>query len=124
MSSRIRAVRATVADCANYLAVLEKIARIYQDTMREMSGRLHMDRQIVNTLGCFHHRFTNCRMRMHDAAEFVGGRFESHADACFCKKLGGVWTNDVDAKNLVVFLFRDDLDETVGLAEYSRFARS
>src|SRR5215510_9966056 len=35
-----------------------------------------------------------------------------------------MWTNDVDAENLVVLLLSNDLNETLFLAEYARFAGS
>ena len=76
-----------------------------------------MYRQIMHTFGSFHNGFGNGRVGVHDAAEFVGGRFEGHRDAGFGEKLGRVRADDVDAEDLVVFFFGDDLDETVGLAE-------
>src|SRR5204863_2195832 len=44
--------------------------------------------------------------------------------ASFGEKLGRMRANDVDAKNLVVFLFRNDLYKTVGLPQNASLARS
>jgi hypothetical protein len=59
---------------------------------------------------------------VHDAAEFVGGCFKRHADAGFGKQFRSVGTDDVNAQDLVVFLFGDDLYKAVGFAEDAGFA--
>ena len=76
----------------------------------------------MDAFGGFHDGFGDGRMSVHDAAEFVGGGFEGHGDAGFGQQFGGVRADDVDAEDLVVFLFGDDLDETVGFAEDACFA--
>ena len=42
---------------------------------------------------------------MHDSSKFIGSCLKCHADTSFGEKLGGMRANDVDTKNLVVFLF-------------------
>ena len=82
-----------------------------------------MYRQIVHAFSCFHYGFGNGRVRVDDAAEFIGCGFESHADASFGEQFGRMRADDVNAENLIVFFFGDDLDESVGLAEDTCFAR-
>ena len=72
---------------------------------------------IVNTLGGFHNGLADRGVSMHDATEFVGGRLQSHADAGLGKQFGGVRADDMDTEHLVIFLFGDDLDKAIGLAE-------
>ena len=51
--------------------------------VHEVVFDLNMNRQIVYTFRSFHDGFGNGRVSVHDAAEFVGGCFECHADAGF-----------------------------------------
>ena len=60
---------------------------------------------------------------MDNAAEFVCGGLKDHGDTGFGEKFGRVRADDVDAEDLVVFLFGDDLDEAVGFAEDACLAR-
>lgn len=82
-----------------------------------------MYRQIVHAFGGFHYGFADGWVGVHYAAEFVGGGFKGHGDAGFGEQLGCVRADDVDAEDLIVFLFGDDLDEAVRLAEDTRFTR-
>ena len=84
---------------------------------------LHMDRQVVDAFGGFHYRFRDGRVGVDNAAEFVCGGLKGHGDAGFGEKFGRVRADDVDAEDLVVFLFGDDLDKAVSLAEDACFAR-
>ena len=95
---------------------------IHVQMNRTYKTRLNVYRQIVNAFGSFHHGFGDRRVRVHRAAQFVGGRFELHGHACFGDQLGRMWTNDVYAQNFVVLLFADDFYETFFLTDDASLA--
>src|SRR5256885_2085817 len=84
---------------------------------------LNMHSHIVNAFRGFHHCFRDGRMRVHCSPELLGSRFELHRHASLRDQLGRMWSNDMNAQNLVVLLLADDLDEALFLTDYARFAR-
>src|SRR5581483_3479437 len=69
-----------------------------------------------------HHRFRERRVRVHNVAEFFGGRLQADGDAGLGQQVGRVWTDDVNAQDFVVLCVGDDFYEAVRLAEDFRLA--
>src|ERR687893_2700347 len=82
-----------------------------------------MYRQAVDAFGGLHDGLGDGRVRVDDAAQLVGRRFEVERDDRPVDDLGRVRADDVDAEQLVVLRLADDLDEALLLAEYPRLAR-
>src|ERR671921_1039433 len=82
-----------------------------------------MDGQPVDTFGGLHDGLGDGRVRVDDAPQLVGRRFEVERDDGLVNDLGRVRADDVDAQQLVVLRLADDLDEALLLAEYPGLAR-
>src|ERR1700755_2871101 len=83
-----------------------------------------MDGQPVDAFGGLHDGLGDGRVRVYDAAEFFGGRFEVERDDCLVDYLGRVRPADVNAEKLVVLRLAHDLHEALLFAEYARLAGS
>src|ERR1043165_5998223 len=83
-----------------------------------------MYRQMVHVFRGFHDCFGDGRVRVNRAAQLFCGRLQLHPDAGFGENLGRVRADDVNAQNLVVLGFADDLDEAFFFADDARLARS
>src|ERR1044071_2004349 len=82
-----------------------------------------MDRQPVDAFGGLHDGLGDGRVRVDDAPQLFGRRFEVEGDDGLVNDLGRVRADDVDAQQLVVLRLADDLDEALLLAEDARLAR-
>src|ERR1044072_8778262 len=83
-----------------------------------------MNSEPVDAFGGLHDGLRDGRVRVDDAAQLVGGRFEMERDDGFVNDFGRVRADDVDAEQLVVLRLADDLNEALLLAEYAGLARS
>ena len=72
---------------------------------------LEVDSQSVDAFGGLHDGLGDGRVRVDDAPQLFGRRFEVEGDDGLVDDLGRVRADDVDAEQLVVLRLADDLDE-------------
>ena len=78
---------------------------------------LEVNRQPVDAFGGLHDGLGDGRVRVDDAAQLFGRRFEVERDDGLVDYLCRVRADDVHAEKLVVLRLADDLDEALLLAE-------
>src|SRR5258705_8134095 len=83
-----------------------------------------MHGHVMYALRRLHHGFGDRWMSMHGSTQFVCSRFQLHSDTGLRDQFGSVWTNDVDAENLIVLLLRYDLHKALFFAQNACLARS